>query len=49
MEEGMSGQGELGNNILSKKTCFNSPHSALEGVRCRVYMRTTYRVKPSAN
>ena len=49
MEEGMSGQGELGNYILRKKTCFNKLQRALEGVRCRVYMCTSYRVKPSAN
>ena len=49
MEDGMSGQGELEIYILRKKSCFNSLHRALEGVSCIVYMRTTYRVKPSAN
>ena len=49
MEDGMSGQGELEIYILRKKSCFNSLHRALEGVRCRVYMCTTYSVKPSAN
>lgn len=40
MEDGMSGQGELKIIYCVKKSCFNSLHRALEGVRCRVYMRT---------